>query len=209
MILKSRYDKVMEHIEVTPAMHDRIMRTLNNVDLTQKQSKVIPFKSYSKSMSIAACFTVLLISSFLIYNHINISKQPQPVQVVSGIVECSSIDKLSKAVGFKVHQVQTLPFKVEQTQFFSFWGKLAQIVYTGEKNVLTFRMSASTEDNSGDYSEYSNMQIISISHIAVTLKGNGDLYKLAIWNSKGYSYSINVSDDISKEEIITIVKSIQ
>src|SRR5665648_50430 len=208
MILKNRYNKVMEYIEVTPTMHNRIMENLCNVDFTQKQSKVIHFKNYRKFMYIAACFAVILVSSFLIYDNVNISNQPPPVQIVSGVVECSSIDKLSATVGFKVDQVQTLPFKIEQTQYVSYWKKLAQIMYSGEGNTLAFRMSAGSKDNSGDPGEYSNKQTISIGDIVVTLKGQGEIYKLAIWQTKGYSYSLNVSNGISQEEMVNIVKSV-
>lgn len=208
MILESRYDEVMEHIEVTPAMYHRIMRKLGNVDFTPKQSAVMSFRNYHKYVSIAACFMVLLVSSVLIYNNINSSNQPPPIQIVSGIEECPSIAELSKTVGFEVYQVQTLPFHVEQTQYVSYWKNLAQIIYSGEGNTLAFRMSAGSEDNSGDDSEYSNQQTISIGNIVITLKGHGTIYRLAIWHSKGYSYSVNVSDGISKEEMIEIVKSV-
>ena len=207
--MKNRYDKVMEYIEVTPAMHDRIMKRLCNEDFTQKQSKVIHLKNYRKFASIAACFMVLLVSSVLIYNNVNISNQPPPVQVVSGVVECSSIDKLSAIVGFEVYQAQILPFNVEQTQYVSYWKKLAQIMYSGEGNTLAFRMSAGSEDNSGDPGEYSNKQNISIGNIVVILKGQGEMYKLAIWQTKGYSYSLNISNGISQEEMVKIVKSVQ
>lgn len=208
MILKNRYDKVMEYIEVTPAMHDRIMKRLCNEDFTQKQSKVIHLKNYRKFASIAACFMVLLVSSVLIYNNINISNQPPPVQVVSGVKECLSIEELSKTVGFEVYQVETLPFKAEQIQYVSYWKKLAQITYSGEGNTLAFRMSAGSEDNSGDPGEFSNKQTISRDNIVITLKGEGEIYKLAIWQAKGYSYSLNVSNGISQEEMAKIVKSV-
>ena len=206
--MKNRYDKVMEYIEVTPAMHDRIMKRLCNEDFTQKQSKVIHLKNYRKFASIAACFMVLLVSSVLIYNNTNIFNQHSPTQIVSSIEECSSIDELSNTVGFEVHQVQTLPFNVEQTQYVSYWEKIAQIMYSGEGNTLAFRMSAGSEDNSGDPGEYSNKQTISIGNIVVTLKGQGEMYKLAIWQTKGYSYSLNISNGISQEEMVKIVKSV-
>jgi hypothetical protein len=214
MILKSRYDKVMDYIEVTPAMHDRIMNRLCNEDFIQKESKVIPFKNYRKFASIAACFAVLFVSSILVYNsilgnnNVNISNQQPPVQIVSGVVEHPSIDKLSAAVGFEVYQVETLPFEAEQTQYASYWKKIAQIMYNGEGNTLAFRMSVGSEDNSGDPGEYSNKQTISIGDLIVTLKGEGEIYKLAIWQTEGYSYSINISNGISQEEMVQIIKSV-
>jgi len=208
MILKSRYDEVMESIEVTPAMYHRIMRKLGNVDFTQKQSAVIPFNNYRKFMTIAACFMVLFVGSVFIYDHINDSNQPPPIQIVSGIEECATIDQLSKTVGFEVSQVQSLPFTAEQTQYTSYWEKLAQIMYSGEGNTLAFRMTVGSEDNSGDESEYSNQQTISIDNLVVTLKGQGENYTLAIWHSEGYSYSVNVSNGISQEEMVEIVNSV-
>jgi len=205
--LKSRYDKVMEYIEVTPAMHERIMKRLSDIDFDLKNSQVKSFNNYRKFLSIAACFLVLLSSSFLIYN--NVYDKTPPVQIVSGVVECPSIDKLSETVGFKVSRVQMFPFKVEQVKYVSYWEKLAQITYSREENILAFRMSVDSEDNSGDYSEYSNTRTISSGNLAITLKGQEEIYKLAIWHTNGYSYSINVSNGISQEEMVKIVESVQ
>lgn len=205
--MKSRYDKVMERIEVTPAMHERIMKRLSDLDFDLKNSQVKSFNNYRKLLSIAACFLLLLASSFLIYN--NVYDKKPPVQIVSGVVECPCIDKLSETVGFKVSQVQMFPFKVEQVKYVSYWGKLAQITYSKEGNTLAFRMSVGSEDNSGDYSEYGNIKTISTGNLAVTLKGQEEIYKLAIWYTNGYSYSINVSNGISQEEMVKIVESVQ
>ena len=196
----------MEHIEVTVEMHDRIMKNLGDINIIKKQRKAPIYKSFIKYTSIAACFVLLFIGAFVIYN--NLTNKP-PIQVVPNIVEYNSADALSDAIGFKVYEVKTFPFDVEQTLYTSFWETLAQISYTGKDKILVFRMSAGSEDNSGDYNEYSEVKNFSAGDYTVTIKGDNGQYSLAVWEYGGYTYSINIPDGSSEEEILKIVFSVQ
>lgn len=196
----------MEHIEVTAEMHDRIMKNLGDIDIIKKQSKAPSIKVYRKYISIAACFALLLVGAFVINNSII---QKPPIQVVPNIVEYSSAGELSDAVGFKVREVKTFPFDVEQTLYTAFWETLAQISYTGKDNTLVFRMSAGSEDNSGDYNDYSEVKSCSAGDYTVTIKGDHGQYYLAVWEYGGYSYSINIPNGVSEEKMLKIVLSVQ
>lgn len=123
------------------------------------------------------------------------------------IVEYASVDELSTAVGFTVCEVRALPFETEKVQFFAYWKKLAHIVCN--ENSLVFRMSAGSEDISGDYNNYSDVKSLMLGGDAITLKGNFDQYNLAVWKSDGYSFSVSISTGIPEEEMLKVVQSVQ
>ena len=206
--MKNRYNRAIEHIEVTPEMHDRIMKNLGEIDPVKKQNKAPSFKVYRKYISIAACLVILFVGAFVVYNSLINSNNP-PVATNNSIVDCSSLGELSDAVGFEVGEVNTFHFNVQQTTYASFWGKTAQISYVGGDNTLVFRMSAGSEDNSGNYNDYSDVKSCSAGDYTVTIKGDNGQYYLAVWEYDGYSYSINIPNGVSEEELLKVVLSVQ
>ncbi len=200
--MKKRYDEVMDRIEVTDEMRGRILDNIQRMDIeVTPERKVIPFQNIKKYVSVAACFVVLLAGVFAA-GHMAGVFQPddRDVSAVNGVAEVDTPEQLAAAVGFDVEELDTLPFAVESTAYISYWNKLAQITYTGNGQTATFRKSKGIENNSGDYSAYSAVKEINIGSLAVTLKGNGETYLLAIWSADGYAYSIRLSDGISESE---------
>ena len=207
--MKNRYAKIMKNIEVTPDMRDRILNNINKLDLEKTPNKVVPFHNYKKYLSIAACFVILLASSFLLHNLISSRNGAPPQQVVPDIVEYSSAKELSKAIGFTVKEIQNVPFTVETMKYTAYWEKLGEIQYEGQDNTAVLRMEASDEDVSGDYTEYTSIKSIIINNESVTIKGNDGKYMLAVWKTAGYSYSIQFTNAISEQVMLNIVQSVR
>lgn len=207
MTLENRYDKVMENIEVTQDMRNRILNNINNLDLNTTSKTVIFFHKYKKYFSIAACFVFLFVGSIVLYNIRNISNEPTILDR-SAVLDYSTVDELSNSVGFIVKELQDIPFDIKNIQYTSFEGDLAEIQYNGETNTVSFRMAFSDDDVSGDYSEYSLIENHEIDDYTVTIKGNNDKYNLAIWRHAGFSYSINVTNGISETDLLKMVQSI-
>jgi hypothetical protein len=206
--LKNRYNRAIERIEVTVEMRDRIMKNIGEIDPVKKQNKAPSFKGYRKYISIAACLVLLFVGAFVVYYSFTNSNNP-PVATNNSIVDCSSLGELSDAVGFKVREVNTFPFNVQQTTYASFWGKIAQIAYVDGDDTLVFRMSAGSEDNSGNYNDYSEVKNCSAGEYTFTIKGDNEQYYLAVWEYGGYSYSINIPNGVSEEELLKVVFSVQ
>lgn len=202
--MENRYDKVMSHIEITPEICDRILNNINNLDLDKKSGKTAYFPKYNKYLSIAACLVILLASAFIIKNMIVVPDEP-PIEAVPGILECSSMKELSKAMGFAVKEIQDVPFEVESVQYTAYVGNLAQIQYTGLKNTVMLRMAAGSDDISGDYTEYASIK----KDGNVILKGNDNQYMLAIWQKDGYSYALRFDIAVSQQEITAAVQSVK
>ncbi len=127
------------------------------------------------------------------------------VQVVPQIEEAPSLAELSRLVGFEVEEGFALPFEPEETAYCSYWNELAQIQYSGAGQTATYRQSAGTEDNSGDYTAYGDMAELAAGGLAVTLKGSGGVYVLAVWTDGSFSYSLGLSQGVTAEEWLTLL----
>lgn len=200
--MKKRYDELMNRIELTGEMRNRILGNIQRMDLSAiSERKVLPFRNIRKYMSVAACLAVLLAGVFAAGHMAGIFQPDDPnVAVANGIVEVGSPEQLAAAVGFDIEELNALPFEAESTAYISYWNELAEITYTGGGQTAAFRKSKGTGDNSGDYSAYSAVKEISAGPLTATLKGSGETYTLAVWSADEYAYSIRLSEGISESE---------
>ena len=159
----TKYDEVMEKLEVTPEMRARI---LQNVETQMAEPRKKPNR-HRRFAALAASLAIL--------------------------VEVASKEELSEAVGFPVKSAQSLPFFPQSIYYTSYWGEMAQIDYANGGSTACFRQSLGDEDNSGDWNEYPAKESFTVNGCAVTLKGEADSYTLAIWQDGTYSYSLSLS----------------
>lgn len=186
----TKYDEVMEKLEVTPEMHARI---LQNVE-TQMAEPCKKPNRLRRFAALAACLAVLLVGAMALPKFIS-SPVPEESEtmIANGMVEVTSKEELSEAVGFPVKSAQSLPFFPQSIYYTSYWGEMAQIDYANGGSTACFRQSLGEEDNSGDWSEYPAQKSLTVNGCAVTLKGEADSYTLAIWQDGTYSYSLSLS----------------
>lgn len=124
-----------------------------------------------------------------------------------GIVELEDTAALSEAVGFPVEDLTSLPFEVRQVTYCSYFNDFAEIDYTGDNQSLSYRKAKGTEDISGDYNEYQNEKHLTITGLDVLLKGNSEKYTLVSWTDGTYAYALNFEQEVTEEEITTIISS--
>lgn len=208
MTLKNRYDSVMENIYVTEEMHDRIIENISNSDLGAMPKKVRSIVKYKNIVAIAACFVLLFVGVMTIPNLMKTNDEPI-VETAPSITKYKTIEELSKVVGFDMNEIQDIPFEVEQTVYTAYGYDLAEIAYVNKDYTVSFRKSVGSEDNSGDYNEYTSIEDITIKDHTVSIKGNKDLYSLAIWENDGYAYSIYSSQGLSKKQLVDMLENVQ
>ena len=124
-----------------------------------------------------------------------------------GIVELEDTAALSEAVGFPVEDLTSLPFEVRQVTYCSYFNDFAEINYTGDGQSLSYRKAKGTEDISGDYNEYQNDKHLTIHGLDILLKGNSEKYTLAVWTDGTYAYALSFEQEVTEEEITTIISS--
>ncbi len=186
----TKYDEVMEKLEVTPEMRARI---LQNVETQMAEPRKKPNR-LRRFAALAACLAILLVGAAALPKLIS-SPTPEESEttIANGMVEVTSKEELSEAVGFPVKSAQSLPFFPQSIYYTSYWGEMAQIDYANGGSMACFRQSLGEEDNSGDWSEYPAKESFTVNGCAVTLKGEADSYTLAIWQDGTYSYSLSLS----------------
>ena len=186
----TKYDEVMEKLEVTPEMRARI---LQNVETQMAEPRKKPNR-LRRFAALAACLAILLVGAAALPKLIS-SPTPEESEttIANGMVEVASKEELSEAVGFPVKSAQSLPFFPQSIYYTSYWGEMAQIDYANGGSMACFRQSLGEEDNSGDWNEYPAKESFTVNGCAVTLKGEADSYTLAIWQDGTYSYSLSLS----------------
>lgn len=209
--MKKRYDEIMDKIEVTDEMRERILNNLQEVDLTKHtQRKVVQFSSVKKYLSIAACFAILLVGVLTLPGLLDRGPQ-QPAEVLNpgaDIVDVASVEELSAMVEFEVEEVAGLPFTPEKESYTAFGTDMAQITYEGDGQTCTFRKSIGSDDNSGDYNAYSAVEEISVGEVTAMLKGADGSFALAIWSDGAFSYSLQLSDSLTAAEWETLIAAV-
>ena len=205
--MDNKYNEVMEHIEVTPEMRSRILSNIKNMDFAEKkQVKMVRFPNIKRFAILAACFAVMLVGVLTLPNLLDIPNEPSVIGN-NDIVEVSSVEELSKTVGFEVSEPGNLPFEPKSVVYTAYWAEMAEIIYTNDEETAVFRKGIGSDDISGDYNFYELASEISVNDINVTLKGNGAAYTLAIWTNDEFAYSLSLSGGIEEAEWIKILQT--
>ena len=167
----TKYDEVMEKLEVTPEMRARILQNVK----TQMAEPCKKPNRLRRFAALAACLAVLLMGAMALPKFIS-SPVPEESEtmVANGMVEVTSKEELSEAVGFPVKSAQSLPFFPQSIYYTSYWGDMAQIDYANGGSTACFRQSLGEEDNSGDWNEYPAKESFTVNGCAVTLKAFRD-----------------------------------
>ena len=215
--MSKAYKEIMEKVEVTEEMRSRILqnietRTANtNASRSGRHGNHRLSKTY-KYLSIAACLVLLLIGAAALPKILENGEPGPDVELgypTGSITECSSAEELSKAVGFTVKDPEALSDGSYSISYINYWNEMAEIQYSNNLQTITLRKAQGSEDISGDYNEYALIRDIDHNSIAICLKGNDELYNLAIWSYEGYSYSLYFSEGVSESDILSVIEQVQ
>ena len=192
-----KYEEIMDRIEVTPEMRQRVLR---NVEAAQTRKKR---RTMRQLFTLAACLAVVVCCWFAWKPK---QAQEQGMMGTAQIETVENIQALSEKTGVPMRELTGIPFDVEKVEYVSYWEEMAEIQYLGESDTLRYRKSQGTEDNSGDYNVYAREENLDISGNTVTLKGEGDQYTLAIWTDGSYAYSISLTTPLSREAFTALIE---
>ena len=203
----------MGKIEVTDEMQSRILKNVGNHFSGRKSPRRKLW--YPVFGGVAAAAMLMLIirpwegSNAPVGQNPPITGNQPPLMQQGGFgEEYSSVEELSKAVGFDMFELNNLPFKAKETNYIAIDKDFAEINYSGEENSLTYRKSVGTEDNSGDYNIYDYVGKTEINKIKVTVKGEAESLKLAFWTDGKYSYSISLDKAVAQKKMKDLVMEV-
>ena len=125
-------------------------------------------------------------------------------------VDCATLEEAADLAGFSI----AVPDRIEgypNTFIQAVENSMIQVFYCetdpGDGDRVLIRKGVGTEDISGDYGEYPEVETASIHGVDVTLKGEDGLVHTAIWTQGGYTYSI--SGGLSREQIEELVELVK
>ena len=209
----SKYNEIMKKVNVTDEMKSRI---LGNIDEYFSKKKNAGKKSFYLAFCGVAAAALLMIIVRPWDNNVarpinpgtNSAGEGSNVLGVNPIQNYASVEELSKAAGFNVPEIKSLPFKPSETEYMTLGEGFAQITYLSDDDRLIYRKSTDKEDNSGNYNPYDYVGEVSVNDIKVTVKGTKEALNLAFWNDGTYEHSISVEKAADKGVMIKMIEEV-
>jgi hypothetical protein len=209
----SKYNEIMERVNVTDEMKSRI---LGNIEEHFSKKKNAKKKSFYLAFGGVAAAALLMIIVRPWDNNVarpinpgtNSVGEGSTVLGVNPMQDYASAEELSKAAGFNVPEITSLPFKVSETEYMTLGEGFAQITYLSDDDRLIYRKSTDKEDNSGNYNPYDYVGEVSVNDIKATVKGTKDALNLAIWNDGTYEHSIYVEKAVDKDVMVKMIEEV-
>ena len=138
--------------------------------------------------------------------------QEQSVGVPNPFVEVKTLEEASKIAGFTLEVPETYEdYKKQVIQAIE--NDMIEVIYYDENSEhegLRIRKAKGTDDISGDYNEYKDVETVKVGDFEVTEKGSEGNISVAIWNDGTYSYAINVAEaSLTKDIIANLISNIK
>ena len=138
--------------------------------------------------------------------------QKESTQIPNPFVEVKNLDEASKIAGFSLEVPETYEdYKKQVIQAIE--DDMIEVIYYDENSEhegLRIRKAKGTDDISGDYNEYKDVEIVKVGDFEITEKGSEGSISVATWNDGTYSYAIDAGEaKLSAEAIANLVSNIK
>ena len=131
---------------------------------------------------------------------------PNPYEIVD------TLDEASKIAGFNLSVPATYgDYKKQVIQAIE--DDMIEVIYYDENSEhegLRIRKAKGTDDISGDYNEYKDVETVKVGDFEIIEKGSEGNISVATWNDGTYSYAIDVAEaSLTKDTIANLVSNIK
>ena len=215
----SRYNEIMEHIELTDEMRERI---LSNVKTKNKRRHIS--RIAGAVTAVAACAAIAFGTVAVMKNTGDFGRKPGKDTTITssqatgptvndaltcGAVSYRDAAELSEEFGFEIHDITSLPFEAENVSYSIISESFAEVVYCGKNDEeCCFRVGKDTEDISGELDEFTSIENVHLNGTAVTIKGYDGKYHLASWIKDGHFFSVSLNEDTDAEVLLRIAEEL-
>lgn len=115
---------------------------------------------------------------------------------------------IRKHLGYNFKTPQYIPDGYRLASADLLFGSLVEISYQSPQDTILYRTEKTTQDISGDYTEYAVTATEEIGGCTATLKGNDDLFHNATWNDADTAYSLSSDSGLIKDTFVSIIESV-
>ena len=130
---------------------------------------------------------------------------PNPYEIVD------TLDEASKIAGFTLSVPASYEdYKKQVIQAIE--DDMIEVIYFNDTDSegLRIRKAKGTDDISGDYNEYKDVEIVKVGDFQITEKGSEGSISVATWNDGTYSYAIDVAEaSLTKDTIANLISNIK
>ena len=138
--------------------------------------------------------------------------QKESTQIPNPFVEVKNLDEASKIAGFSLEVPETYEdYKKQVIQAIE--NDMIEVIYLEEESGyegLRIRKAKGTDDISGDYNEYRNVETVKVGDYDVTEKGDEGKIFIATWTDGTYSYAIDTDRaELNAEDITNLIANIK
>lgn len=138
--------------------------------------------------------------------------QKESTQTPNPFVEVKNLDEASKIAGFSLEVPETYEdYKKQVIQAIE--DDMIEVIYYDENSEhegLRIRKAKGTDDISGDYNEYKDVETVKVGDFEIIEKGSEGNISVATWNNGTYSYAIDVAEaSLTKDTIANLVSNIK
>ena len=138
--------------------------------------------------------------------------QKESTQIPNPFVEVKNLDEASKIAGFSLEVPETYEdYKKQVIQAID--DDMIEVIYYDENSEhegLRIRKAKGTDDISGDYNEYKDVETVKVGDFEIIEKGSEGNISVATWNNGTYSYAIDVAEaSLTKDTIANLVSNIK
>lgn len=139
----------------------------------------------------------------------SIEGEPMFKTASSPYVNYNSVDELKENININAK----IPNAIKNYKSYSYsvaFSNMAEIQYSNGSDNILYRLEKGevAEDISGDYNDYENIQKLTVDNTEVTIKGNEDTYKVAIWYKNGVNYSLSSEQGLKIEDIQSLINEL-
>ena len=138
--------------------------------------------------------------------------QGQSTEIPNPFIEAKNLDEASKIAGFTLEVPETYEdYKKQVIQAIE--DDMIEVIYYDENSEhegLRIRKAKGTDDISGDYNEYKDVETVKVGDFEIIEKGSEGNISVATWNDGTYSYAIDVAEaSLTKDTIANLVSNIK
>ena len=138
--------------------------------------------------------------------------QKESTQIPNPFVEVKNLDEASKIAGFSLEVPETYEdYKKQVIQAIE--DDMIEVIdydENSEHEGLRIRKAKGTDDISGDYNEYKDVETVKVGDFEIIEKGSEGNISVATWNNGTYSYAIDVAEaSLTKDTIANLVSNIK
>lgn len=130
-------------------------------------------------------------------------------EIPNPFILCDTMDEAAQIAGFSMTLPSGVPDGIDNSVIRAVKSNMIEVIYQGDQEQISVRKAVGTEDISGDFTTYSDVNVEDVNGRSVTLKGSNGKIMVATWTDGGYTYAVRTETGLEHDVIAGMVSSVQ